>query len=112
MIHRQSQEQLSFWQQRQLSQERLQQSQAMLQPGQAASFQKAIVLLRQIPAEHPEYQKAQVRVEQLSQEILSIARARAAQGKFEAAVQAAILVPQDTVAYSSAQAQLKRWQER
>ncbi|MGP1371324.1 MAG: caspase family protein [Almyronema sp.] len=109
-LHRQAQAQIENWQQRQTSQAQLQQAEAILQPGQAASFQDAIVLLRQVPAAHPEYDQAQTRIDQLSQEILSIARARAAQGRFEAAIQAAILVPPDTAAYSSAQTQLKRWQ--
>ncbi|NEQ30085.1 MAG: hypothetical protein F6K04_03645, partial [Leptolyngbya sp. SIO4C5] len=111
-LYPQAQTQIGYWQARQLSQARLQQAQTMLQPGQAASFQDAIGLLRQIPAEHPEYEQAQARIDQLSQEIFSIARARAAQGRFEAAIQAAVLVPPDTAAYNGAQAQLKRWQER
>lgn len=81
-----------------------------LQADQASTYQKAIELVRQIEANQPEYAMAQQLANQWSIEILRIARARAAQGLFNRAIQAAELIPSGTTAYDSAQNDVRRWQ--
>ena len=88
----------------------MQDAQARLQPDQATSFEEAIVLVQQIPPGTPEYDAAQQRIDQWSQDILVIARARAADGQLPGAIAAAELVPPGTSAYDQAQEEIVRWQ--
>ncbi len=109
-LYKKAQERIVFWQQRQRSQEIIAQAQAIPASGQASSYQKGIVELQEVPIEHPEYETAQRLADDWSERIFSIAQARAAQGRQQAAVQAAILVPAGTVAYEPAQQAIRRWQ--
>lgn len=109
-LYQKAQERIVFWQQRQRSQEAISQAQAIPESGQASSYQKGIVKLQEVPIEHPEYETAQRLADDWSERIFSIAQARAAQGRQQAAVQAAILVPAGTAAYEPAQQAIRRWQ--
>ena len=106
----QAQSAIQRWQQRKTNRQRLQQAQAMLQPDQATSFKEAIALAQQIPADFPEYATAQERISQWSQDILVIARARAAAGDLAGAIAAAERVPPNTSAYDQAQQEIQTWQ--
>lgn len=106
----QAQAAIQHWQQRQTNRQILQQAQAMLQPDQATSFRDAILLIQQIPADFPESATAQDRISQWSQDILVIARARAAAGDLPGAIAAAERVPPDTSAYDQAQQDIQTWQ--
>ncbi|NMF82118.1 caspase family protein [Nodosilinea sp. P-1105] len=105
-----AQTQIQRWQQRQENRQLLQQAQAILEPGQATSFQTAIALAQQIPPDYPEYATAQERIDEWSRNILAIAQARAADGEVPGAIAAASLVPPDTSAYDLAQTEIQRWQ--
>lgn len=109
-LYKKAQERIVFWQQRQRSREIIAQAQAIPASGQASSYQKGIVKLQAVPIEHPEYETAQQLADDWSERIFSIAQARAAQGRQQAAVQAAILVPAGTAAYEPAQQAIRRWQ--
>lgn len=109
-LYQKAQERIVFWQQRQRSQETIAQARAIPESGQASSYQKGIVKLQEVPIEHPEYETAQRLADDWSERIFSIAQARAAQGRQQAAVQAAILVPAGTAAYEPAQQAIRRWQ--
>lgn len=109
-VYRQAQQRIARWQQQLNNQQLIQQAQNQLQPGQASSFQEAIRLLQQITPDQPGYATAQDRINQWSQDILVIARARAAQGRWADAIAAARLVPPNTSAYEQAQAEIQRWQ--
>ncbi|NJL46920.1 MAG: hypothetical protein HC929_04730 [Leptolyngbyaceae cyanobacterium SM2_5_2] len=109
-VHAQAQEQIKRWQQRQVNRQLLQQAQGLLQPDQATSFRDAISLVQQIPPDYPESATAQERIDQWSQDILVIARARAAVGQTAEAIAAANLVPADTSAYDQAQQEIQQWQ--
>ncbi|MGB3292968.1 MAG: caspase family protein [Phormidesmis sp.] len=109
-LYEKAQERIGFWQQRQRSREIIAQAQAIPVSGQASSYQEGIVKLQEVPIEHPEYETAQRLADDWSERIFSIAQARAAQGRQEAAVQAAILVPAGTAAYEPAQQAIRRWQ--
>lgn len=96
-------------QQQQVSQHRLNVAQEQIQPGNASSYWRAIAILRQIQPRDPLYSQAQQLVERWSGEILQMARARAAQRQFEAAIQAALLVPADTPIHAEAQTAIATW---
>ncbi len=105
----QAQSAIQRWQQRKTNRQLLQQAQSMLQPDQATSFKEAITIAQQIPADFPEYAVAQERISQWSQDILVIARARAAAGDFAGAIAAAERVPPNTSAYDQAQQEIQTW---
>ncbi len=105
-----SQERIVFWQQRQRSREVIAAAQEIPRSGQASTYQKGIVKLQEVPIEHPEYETAQRLADEWSDRIFSIAQARAAQSRWGAAIQAAVLVPAGTTAYEPTQAAIKRWQ--
>ena len=109
-LYQKAQERIVFWQQRQGSREIIAQAQAIPVSGQASSYQQGIVKLQEVPIEHPEYETAQRLADDWSERIFSIAQARAAQGRQQAAVQAAVLVPAGTAAYEPAQQAIRRWQ--
>jgi hypothetical protein len=105
-----AQERIAQWEQQKTNRAILNQAQAMLIPDQANSFEAAIQHVRQIPPNYPEYAIAQDRIAQWSQDMLVIARARAAEGRLEDAIAAAQLIPPDTVAYEQAQPEIQSWQ--
>ena len=109
-FYQKAQERVAFWQQRQQSRNIITAAQAIPRTGQASSYQQGIVKLREVPIEHPEYETAQRLADEWSDRIFSIAQARAAQGRPEAAIQAAVLVPAGTTAYEPTQQAIKRWQ--
>lgn len=111
-IYRQAQENIARWQQQSSNQRLIQQAQGSLQPGQASSFQKAIAQLQQITPDQPEYPTARDRIVQWSEDILVIARARAAQSRFSEAIAAAQLVPTTTPTHAQAQTEIQRWQSQ
>ncbi len=111
-VYRQAQTRISQWQNQKDAQARIAEAKALIQPGQANTYQKAIRWLQPIRPEQPEYSQTQPLISQWSREILAIARARAAQGQFASAIQAAQLVPANTVAYNQAQQEIQRWREQ
>ncbi|MCG8366926.1 MAG: caspase family protein [Pseudanabaenales cyanobacterium] len=108
-VYRLAQLRIGQWRRQQANRQILQQARNSLRAGQASSFHDAIVMVRKIPTDQPEYPIAQQLANQWSQDILNIARARAAQGRFQDAILAADLVPQKTSAYEQAQAEIQRW---
>ncbi|NJN21345.1 MAG: hypothetical protein HC812_09360 [Leptolyngbya sp. RL_3_1] len=100
------------WQQQLANRQLIQQADALIEPGQASTFQNALNLLRPLTPDQPEYRVAQGRINQWSEDILVIARARAAQGRFADAIAAAQLVPTGTDSYAQAQAEIARWQSQ
>jgi len=108
--HKKAQEKIAFWNQRQQSRKIIAQAQTIPKLGEASTYQQGIVKLREVPLEHPEHEIAQRLADQWSESIFSIAQARAAQGRDEAAIQAALLVPAGTIAYEPTQKAIRRWQ--
>jgi uncharacterized caspase-like protein len=109
-VYNQAQSLIQQWQQQQVNRQLLQEAQAQLQPDQATSFEAAIQLAQQVPPNTPEYDVSQERIDQWSEDILVIARARAADGQLPGAIAAAELVPPGTSAYDQAQEEIQRWQ--
>ena len=98
------------WEQQITNQTLISQAQNLLQPGQASSYNNAARTLEQIEPGQPNYEAAQDRIQQWGEDILAIARSRAAQGDLGGAIAAARLVPDKTPAYDQAQEEIQRWQ--
>ncbi|MDA0268321.1 MAG: peptidase C14, partial [Cyanobacteria bacterium] len=109
-VYDQAQRYVLRWQQQLANRQLIQQADALIEPGQASTFQDALNLLRSITPDQPEYRVAQGRINQWSEDILVIARARAAQGRVADAIAAAQLVPTGTNSYEQAQTEIVRWQ--
>ncbi len=109
-FYQKAKDRIAFWKQRQNSRAIIAAAQQIPRSGQASSYQKGIVKLREVSIEHPEYETAQRLADEWSQRIFSIAQARAAQGRLREAIQAAVLVPAGTMAYEPTQQAIKRWQ--
>ena len=78
--------------------------------GQASTYQRGILKLQEVPDNLPtEHADAQRLITEWSGRMLSIAQARAAQGRFFSAIEAAELIPEDTASYDQAQAEIRRW---
>ncbi len=107
--YQKAQNKIAFWQQRQQSRATIEAAKTIPKTGEASTYQEGIVKLREVPIEHPEYETAQRLADTWSDRIFSIAQARAAQDRQEAAIQAAILVPAGTTAYEPAQQAIRRW---
>lgn len=99
---------------RQQGRELIREAQTIPKMGQASTYQRGILALQKVfqavPNDQPEYEMAQQLIDEWSQKMLSIAQARAAQGKNVEAVAAANLIPEETAAYEQAQSDISRWQ--
>ena len=107
--YQKAQDRIALWQQRQQSREIIEVAKTIPKNGQASTYQKGIVKLREVPIEHPEYETSERLADEWSSRIFSIAQARAAQGRQDAAIQAALLVPAGTTAYEPTQKAIRRW---
>ncbi|HLO87766.1 MAG TPA: caspase family protein [Nostocaceae cyanobacterium] len=83
---------------------------ALIKPGQASSYNRAIDVAKKVPPGQPGYDIAQKSINQWSEKILELAKNRAAQGDFSAAIATAALVPEVTTAYEDAQDAIQKWQ--
>ena len=110
-LHSQAQERIQLWQERARVRALIREAQAIPRMGQASTYQRGILQLQEVPDELPiESADAQRLITEWSERMLSIARARAAQGQFFSAIEAAKLIPEDTGSYDQAQAEIRRWQ--
>lgn len=111
----QSQAQIAQWQEQSTQQTQnnliLQQAKSLLNYKQASSYIKAIRLLEGIKPNTVGYEEAQKLKEEWSRQVYLIANSRAARGKFQLAIQTAVLVPKDTAVYPDAQKAIARWQQ-
>jgi len=85
---------------------------ALIQPGQAFTYNRAIIVAKKVPPDEPGFDDAQRLINQWSQNILDVSTRRAAQGEFKAAIETAALVPQGTDAYKKAQEAIQKWQKK
>lgn len=76
---------------------------------QASPYWYAIQEARKIGPEDPDYSQAQAAIAEWSQSIFAIANRRAAQRKFEPAIMAATLVPNDQPIFAKAEQAIDRW---
>ncbi|MBR8837562.1 MAG: caspase family protein [Stigonema ocellatum SAG 48.90 = DSM 106950] len=85
---------------------------ALIQPEQASSYNRAIVVAKKVPSNEPGFDDAQKSINQWSQKILDMATRRADQGELNAAIETALLVPEGTEAYNRAQEAVQKWQKK
>ncbi len=104
-LKRQAQQAIPQW-------EVIQSATALLRPGQASTYNRAIEKVRQIKPGQPGYSQAQQLTGQWSQQIMMLAESRASRGQVRDAIAAASLVPTDSPLYSSAQSAIARWKSR
>jgi hypothetical protein len=112
-IYQQAQLQIQQWdQQRQqlkINQALLKVAQGRIKTGLASSYNDAINEARKISAGQPGYQAAQTQINQWSQEILTLAQARAKKNQLTNAIEAASLIPEGSSAYDAAQKAIAQW---
>ncbi|MBD6614952.1 peptidase C14 [Komarekiella sp. 'clone 1'] len=85
---------------------------ALIKPGQASTYNRAIEVAKRIPSGQPGFDTAQKLINKWSEKILDLAKSRAAQGELNAAIKTAALVPEVTAAYEDAQDAIQKWQDR
>jgi hypothetical protein len=78
-------------------------------PGQASTYNRAIEVAKKVPPEQPGFEIAQTYINQWSEQILELAKTRAAQGEIRVAIETATLVPNQTIAYEDAQDAIQKW---
>ncbi|MEM9807616.1 MAG: peptidase C14, partial [Cyanobacteria bacterium P01_D01_bin.56] len=112
-IYNQAQESIKFWQARTATREIIREAQGIPRMGQASTYQKGIIRLQDVPENQPiEYADAQRLIGEWTQKMLMIAQARAAQGRYDSAIEAANLIPANTPNYDQAQTEIQRWQNQ
>lgn len=85
---------------------------ALIKPGQASTYNRAIEVAKRVPSGQPGFDTAQKLINKWSEKILDLAKSRAAQGELNAAIKTAALVPEVTAAYEDAQDAIQKWQDR
>ncbi len=109
-VYQNAQERIGLWQTRAEARALLREAQAIPRMGQASTYQKGIIKLQEVPEDLPiEYGDAQRLIGEWTGKMLTIARARAAQGRYASAIEAATLIPKNTANYQQAQAEINRW---
>lgn len=84
---------------------------ALIIPGQASSYNRAIEVARRIPDNQPGSNQAEELINNWSGRILAIAYKRAGYGNINGAIETAALVPPGTAAYPQAQQALQKWKQ-
>jgi uncharacterized caspase-like protein len=85
---------------------------ALINPKQASTYNRAIEVAKKVPPGQPGFDIAQKSINQWSEKILDMAKNRAVQGELNAAIETAALVPEMTSAYEDAQEAIQKWQVR
>ena len=110
-VYQEAQKRISFWEARSQTRALIREAQTIPRMGQASTYQKGILKLQDVPSDQPiEHADAQRLIGEWTEKMLTIARARAAQGRYGSAIDAAALIPRNTPNYDQAQAEIKRWQ--
>lgn len=87
-------------------------AEALIQPGQAASYSEAIAQLRTVQPGQPGYNQARVQIDAWGRDILDIAYERAAADDLYEAINTAALVPEDSSAYLEAREAIAGWRQQ
>ncbi|MBD2561006.1 MULTISPECIES: caspase family protein [Nostoc] len=85
---------------------------ALIKPGQASTYNRAIEVAKKVPAGQPGFDTAQKSINKWSEKILDLAKRRATEGERNAAIATAALVPEETAAYEDAQDAIQKWQKK
>ena len=101
---------IQWWTQAQVNEQIIAAARKTIEPNQVSSYWRAIERLRSIKTGQPFDETARAQIETWAADMVTIARQRAAKGQTASAIQAAQLVPRQTIAYTDARRELKRWQ--
>ncbi|MEJ1932577.1 caspase family protein [Nostoc sp. NIES-2111] len=85
---------------------------ALIKPGQASTYNRAIEVAKRVPQAQPGFDLAKTSINNWSAKILDLAKNRADQENFDAAIATATLVPEGTAVYEDAQEAIQKWQAR
>jgi|GEM_PF-795709 len=85
---------------------------ALIQHGQASTYNRAIEVAKKVASGEPGFDLAQKSINRWSEKILDLAKKRAQKGELTAAIATATLVPAGTSAYDDAQDAMQKWQAR
>lgn len=85
---------------------------ALIKPGQASTYNRAIEVAKRVPPGQPGHDLAQASINQWSEKILDLAKSRAEQGDLQAAIATATLVPEVTSVHEDAQEAIQKWRAR
>ncbi|MDZ8104497.1 MAG: caspase family protein [Nostoc sp. DedQUE12a] len=85
---------------------------ALIQPGQASTYNRAIEVAKKVPQGEPGFDTAQKSINKWSEKILDLAKRRAAQGELNTAIETATLVPEETASYEDAQDAIQKWRKK
>jgi uncharacterized caspase-like protein len=85
---------------------------ALIQPGQASTYNRAIEVAKKVSPGEPGSDQARKSINKWSEIILQLAKRRASRGETKAAIVTASLVPEGTSAYNKAQQAIEKWQNR
>ncbi|MBG1242385.1 caspase family protein [Nostoc sp. NZL] len=85
---------------------------ALIKPGQASTYNRAIEVAKKVPAGQPGFDTAQKSINKWSEKILDLAKRRATEGERNTAIATAALVPEETAAYEDAQDAIQKWQKK
>ncbi|BAY43831.1 peptidase C14 caspase catalytic subunit p20 [Scytonema sp. HK-05] len=83
----------------------------LIRSGQASSYNRAIEVAKKVPQGEPGFDVAQKSIDSWSENILQLAKTRAARREFQAAIATAALVPEGTAAYKKAQNAITEWEK-
>ncbi|KAB8318598.1 peptidase C14 [Tolypothrix campylonemoides VB511288] len=84
---------------------------ALIRSGQASTYNRAIEVAKKVPQGEPGFDVAQKSIDSWSENILQLAKTRAARREFKAAIATATLVPEGTAAYKKAQNAIAQWEK-
>ncbi|MBE9207794.1 caspase family protein [Nostoc sp. LEGE 06077] len=85
---------------------------ALIKPGQASTYNRAIEVAKRVPQGQPGFDLAQKSINKWSEKILDLAKSRAAEGDPQSAIATASLVPEETSVYEDAQEAIRKWQKK
>ncbi|MBD2455575.1 caspase family protein [Nostoc sp. FACHB-87] len=85
---------------------------ALIKPGQASTYNRAIEVAKRVPQGQPGFDLAQKSINKWSEKILDLAKTRAAEGDLKSAITTATLVPEETSVYEDAQEAIRKWQKK
>jgi uncharacterized caspase-like protein len=83
----------------------------LIRAEQASTYNRAIEVAKKVPRGEPGFDIAQKSINSWSENILRLAKKRAAQKELKAAIATAVLVPEGTAAYKQAQNAIAQWQK-
>jgi len=115
-IRQLAEQQINTWQNRVSQQtanaDAIATAEALIQPGNASSYNDAIAQLRAIQPGQPGYNQSRVQIDTWGQDILAIAYNRADEEDLYEAINAAALVPEDSSVYLEAREAIAGWRQQ